>query len=64
MFSTDAPGSVVALETPHRSAPALDATMVLFKVIVQIGTGPMPHSRAQHSADRSGVGLALCRCAH
>jgi hypothetical protein len=46
VLSTDALGSVVALELPHTSDPALDAAMLLFKAIVLIDTGPMLHSLA------------------
>jgi hypothetical protein len=52
MLSTEAAGCVVALEATHTSDPALDPAMVLFKTIVQVGVGPVPHSFAQDAADR------------
>ena len=41
MRATEAGSGVVALEAPHTSDSALDAAMVLFKTIVQVGVGPM-----------------------
>jgi hypothetical protein len=62
VFSTEALGGIMALEASHTSDPALDTAMVLFKTIVQVGTGPMPHGLAQHGANRSGVGaVTICR---
>ena len=42
MLATEAARSVMALEAAHTSDPALDAAMVLFKAIVQVGTRPVP----------------------
>ena len=62
VFSTEALGGIMAFEASHTSDPALDAAMVLFKTIVQVGTGPVPHGLAQHGADCSGVGaMTVCR---
>jgi hypothetical protein len=62
VFSTEALGGIVAFEASHTSDPAFNATMVLFKTIVQVGTGPMPHGLAQHGANRSGVrAMTICR---
>jgi hypothetical protein len=62
VFSTEAPGGIMAFEASHTSDPALDAAMVLFKTIVQIGALPVPHGLARHDANRSGVGaMTVCR---
>ncbi len=42
MLATEAAGSLMALEAAHTSDPALDAAMVLFKAVVQVGTRPVP----------------------
>ena len=46
MLATEAVRSVMALEAAHTSDPALDATMVLFKAVVQVGTRPVPDGLA------------------
>ena len=52
MLAAEAAGGVMILEAAHTSDPALDAAMVLFKAIVQVGTRPVPDFVAQHTADR------------
>ena len=39
MLATEAVGGTVALETAHASDPALNAAMVLFEAVVQVGAG-------------------------
>ena len=43
MLAAEALGGVVALEAPHTSDPSLDAAMVLFKTISQVGVGSVLH---------------------
>ena len=38
----EAVGGIVALEAAHTSDPALDAAMILFETVVQVGAGPVP----------------------
>ena len=59
---TEAGGVVVVLEASHTSNSALDAAMVLFKAVVQVGTGPVPDRCTQHAADRPWVGSMAVRC--
>ena len=61
MLATEAAGGVVALEASHTSDPALDAAVVLFQTIVQVGAGPVPDRPAQHREDRSGIGAMSVR---
>ena len=56
VLSTEVMGCLVALEASHTSDPALDAAMVLFQPVVQVGAVPVPDGLAQHAADRPGVG--------
>jgi hypothetical protein len=56
MLATESVGRVMSLEAPHTSDPSLDAAMILFKAVVQVGAGPVPHRLPQHAADRPGVG--------
>ena len=61
MLATEAVRSVMALEAAHTSDPALDATMVLFKAVVQVGTRPVPDGFAQHASDRPRIGAMTIR---
>ena len=48
VLAAEAVGGTVALEAAHASDPALDAAMVLFKAVVQVGAGTVPDRPAQH----------------
>ena len=61
MLTTEAAGIVMVLEAPHTSDPALDAAMILFKTIVEVHAGPVPHRPSQHRADRPGIGAMAIR---
>jgi hypothetical protein len=56
MLATEAASGIMALEAAHTSDPACDATMILFKTIVEVCAGPVPHRPSQHGADRPGIG--------
>ena len=51
MLPAEAVGGVVALEAAHASDPALDAPMVLFQAVAQVGVGAVLDGLAQHAAD-------------
>ena len=53
VLAAEAVGGTVALEGAHASDPALDAAMVLFGAVVQVGAGAVP--------DRPGVGPVAVR---
>jgi hypothetical protein len=61
MLATEAARGVRALEPAHTSDPAFDAAMVLFKTIVEVNAGPVPHRLSQHCADRPWVGAIAIR---
>src|SRR5262249_2731744 len=44
------------LKAPHRPDPLLDASMVLFQMIIQIAVRAMPHGLSQRSFDSPGIG--------
>ncbi len=56
MLPTEAGSGIVALEAAHTSDPVFDATMVLFKTIVQVDVGSMADRSTQHAADRPEIG--------
>jgi hypothetical protein len=56
MLATEAVGRVMSPEAPHTSDPSFDAAMILFKAVVQVGAGPVPHRLPQHAADCPEVG--------
>ncbi len=61
VLATEAAGCLMILEAAHTSDPALDAAMVLFKPVVQVGAGAVPDGLAQHAADRPRVGAMAVR---
>src|SRR3954453_20830697 len=46
-----------ALEAPHGPVEAFDAAVILLEPVVQLATGPVPHTLAQLGADCSGVAV-------
>jgi len=44
-----------APEASHRTVSILDATVILFKAIVQVGICAMPHRLAEFAPDRRGI---------
>jgi hypothetical protein len=61
MLATETAGGVIALETTHTSDPAFDAAKILFKAIVEVCAGQVPHRPAQHGVDRPGIGILTTR---
>jgi len=61
MLATEAARGVRALEAAHTLDPSFDAAMVLFKTIVEVNAGPVPHRLSQHCADRPWVGAMAIR---
>ena len=53
VLAAGAVGGVVVLEAAHTSDPPLDATMALFKAVVQGGTGPVPSGLLVACGDRA-----------
>src|SRR4051812_31621950 len=54
---TEPGGRSGALEAPHGPIAAFDAPVILLQPVVQIATGPMPHSLAQLGADRPRIAV-------
>src|SRR3954469_13925968 len=50
-----------ALEAPHGPVSAFDAAVILLQPVVQVATGPVPHSLAEFGADRPGVAVVAVR---
>src|SRR5215213_6269270 len=50
-----------ALEAPHGPVAAFDAAVVLLQPVVQVGTGPVPHTLAEFGPDRAGVAVVAVR---
>jgi hypothetical protein len=61
MLATEAGGGIMAVNAAHASDATLDAAMILFKVIVEIHAGPVPHGLSQYAAGRPGVGTMAVR---
>src|SRR3954451_15926963 len=49
-------------EAPHGPIAAFDAAVVLLQPVVQVGTGPVPHSLAQLGPDCPRVAVVAVRC--
>src|SRR5690349_15105536 len=58
-------GSVVAcfgtFETTHGPEPAFDAAVILFKPVVQVAAGAVPHLLAQLGPDRARIAVVAIR---
>lgn len=63
ILAAKALGRVMILAAAHASDPALDATMNLFKMVVQVGVGPVPDALPQHAVDRPW-GFCQSSCQH
>src|SRR5215207_6305500 len=46
-----------AFEAPHGLVAAFDAAVVLLQPVIQIATGPVPHTLAQRGAECTGVAV-------
>jgi len=49
------------LQSKHRSTSALDAAVILLKLVVQIATCPTPHMAAELCPDCPGIGIVAVR---
>ena len=52
-LAAEALGRLTALEAAHTSDPALDAAMVLFEAVVQVGAGAVPDGLPRGPSDTS-----------
>src|SRR4051794_39109154 len=50
-----------ALEAPHGPVAAFDAAVILLQPVVQVATGPVPHTLTQLGPDRAGIHRILVR---
>src|SRR3954447_1576082 len=50
-----------ALEAPHGPVSAFDAAVILLQPVIQVATGPVPHTLAQLGPDRPGVAVVAVR---
>src|SRR4051794_25457861 len=50
-----------AFEAPHGPVAAFDAPVILLQPVVQVATGPVPHTFAQLGPDRAGVAVVAIR---
>src|SRR5215203_5703380 len=46
-----------AFEAPHGPIAAFDAAVILLEPVVQVATGPVPHTFAQLGPDRAGIAV-------
>jgi hypothetical protein len=61
MLATEAGSGIRALEAAHTSDRTFDPAMILFKTVVEVDAGPVPHRPSQHGADRPRVGAMAIR---
>src|SRR3954453_18454536 len=59
--SAEPGGRSGTLEAPHGPITAFDAAVVLLQPVVQVATGPVPHTFAQLGPDRAGVAVVAIR---
>src|SRR3954454_18029902 len=59
--ATEPGGQSRALEAPHGPISAFDAAVILLQPVVQVATGPVPHTFAQLGPDRAGVAVVAIR---
>jgi len=55
--ATEPSGGSRTFEAPHGPVSAFDAAVILLQPVIQVGTGPVPHTLAQRGADRPGVAV-------
>ena len=61
VLATQVCGSLIGFEAPHASDPALDALVVLFQPVVQVGARPMPDRASERRVDSPGIGPKAVR---